>query len=317
MNESILSPNYFVRLSAKLQALLMGVVTCGRELCYWLHRQVREFRDKSNGSVEINLQDFVAYSGLGRAKEYSIRHVRRNFGLLELKGFISVQRQYSADIYRIQVHDPDALGDIETRAEKIPTTYKKAQSGEERSRSQPSNPHSTVSKAENYFKEVADNAVGGQESAALDSLDANKTPILEEIRGLGVQLNPAIQKLVQQASIETLINAVAAVRQRLQSGVKVENLGGYLSKAVRDGWYPNKKGDRPSDRPNSAGNDKTPPPGFADWMFQARRTGIASEWRWENEEIFVQNAKGEWESWDVLSVAFSLRRLTDMPSHSG
>lgn len=317
MNESILSPNYFARLSAKLQALLLGIVTCGRELCYWLHRQAREFLDKQSNTVEINLRGFTEYSALGRAREYCIRHVRRNFGLLEARGFITILKRYNADEFRIQVHDPDAIADIATREEKIPVTYKKAQVSTERSRSQPSNPDYTVASIR-PFKEAADNAMDEQVNAASQtSLDANKRDVLEQIRNLGVELNPAIQRLVQQASIETLIHAVAAVRQRLGAGVQVHNLGGYVTKAINQGWYPNKKGDRPSDRPNSAGAEKSPPPGFADWMFQARRTGIASDWRWENDEIFVQNAKGNWESWEELSVLFSLKRLTGMPSHSG
>lgn len=64
--------------------------------------------------------------------------------------------------------------------------------------------------------------------------------ITSELTKLGIDLNTTLTKTIKSASEELVISAIEALKEAINTGV-VEKPGGWLNKAIKDGWKPNEK----------------------------------------------------------------------------
>lgn len=71
------------------------------------------------------------------------------------------------------------------------------------------------------------------QSVVSDNIKAQLVP-------LGLSLNPTLTKRIKSTSEGFALSAIEALKEAMASG-NVENPGGWLNKAIKDGWMPNEK----------------------------------------------------------------------------
>lgn len=89
---------------------------------------------------------------------------------------------------------------------------------------------------------------GNSESFKVASLDKKRTQrssvisdkITSELAQLGIPLNSTLTKTIKSASVEIVESAIEALKEAMAIG-EIERPGGWLNKAIRDGWIPNEK----------------------------------------------------------------------------
>ncbi len=59
--------------------------------------------------------------------------------------------------------------------------------------------------------------------------------IEKELKELGVKLNPTLKKTIKQAEEQQVLEAISALKEQLAQS-KVSNAGGWLNKAIKEGW---------------------------------------------------------------------------------
>lgn len=57
---------------------------------------------------------------------------------------------------------------------------------------------------------------------------------------LGIKLNTTLTKAIKSASVEIVLSAIEALKEAMASG-NIERPGGWLKRAIEDGWIPNEK----------------------------------------------------------------------------
>ncbi len=79
---------------------------------------------------------------------------------------------------------------------------------------------------------------------SLDSRRAKMSDISDKIKSelayLGIDLNTSLIKTIKSASKEIVLSAIEALKEAMASGV-INKPGGWLNKAIKDGWMPNEK----------------------------------------------------------------------------
>ncbi len=108
------------------------------------------------------------------------------------------------------------------------------------------------------------------------------TDIEIEVRSLGVELNTTIVKLIQQAPPEATNEAVKSLREAIAEN-RVENRTGFLNKAIRDAWKPNKGHEEKNDRDL-----------FNEWFPWAKTQGLVVASIQHEEDILVLTPEGDW-----------------------
>lgn len=68
--------------------------------------------------------------------------------------------------------------------------------------------------------------------------EREKRSIEAELKAVGINLNQTLKKTINSASEETVLNAIEAYKEALVTG-KIERPGGWLKKAIEEGWKPN------------------------------------------------------------------------------
>lgn len=66
------------------------------------------------------------------------------------------------------------------------------------------------------------------------------TQIKSKLAELKIDLNTTLTKLIKSASEELVLNAIAALKEGMASG-EIARPGGWLNKAIKDGWLPNER----------------------------------------------------------------------------
>lgn len=64
--------------------------------------------------------------------------------------------------------------------------------------------------------------------------------IKSELTKIGIDLNTTLTKTIKSASEELVLSAIAALKEAMNFGV-IERPGGWLNKAIKNGWKPNEK----------------------------------------------------------------------------
>lgn len=81
--------------------------------------------------------------------------------------------------------------------------------------------------------------------ASLDKKRTQRSSVISdkiksELAQLSIPLNSTLTKTIKSASVEIVESAIEALKEASKSGV-IEKPGGWLNKAIRDGWIPNEK----------------------------------------------------------------------------
>ncbi|MCC0179838.1 hypothetical protein I4641_23145 [Waterburya agarophytonicola K14] len=89
-----------------------------------------------------------------------------------------------------------------------------------------------------------------------------------ELTNLGISINSTLRKRIREKPEEMVIEAIEALKYAL-STQEIENPGGWLVKAIKDGWQKPKKLPQPIQRNRSQPHELIFPPEFEEWYIQA------------------------------------------------
>ena len=64
--------------------------------------------------------------------------------------------------------------------------------------------------------------------------------VITELAKLGINLNPTLTKTIKSAPEQLVLSAIEALKEAMASG-DINRPGGWLNKAIREGWMPNEK----------------------------------------------------------------------------
>jgi AcrR family transcriptional regulator len=81
---------------------------------------------------------------------------------------------------------------------------------------------------------------------SLDKKTGNRAPTISEqikskLSELGVTLNTTLTKTIQSKSEEMVLAAIKSLEETIERGQQIKNPGGWLNKAIQDGWMPSEK----------------------------------------------------------------------------
>lgn len=104
-----------------------------------------------------------------------------------------------------------------------------------------------------------------------------------ELAELGIKLNTTLTKTIKSASVEIVLSAIEALKEAMATG-NIERPGGWLKRAIEDGWIPNEK---------HLPQDKVERDTFKEWFNLAykRRLVLAST-KGEDGQMYVYNING-------------------------
>ena len=140
------------------------------------------------------------------------------------------------------------------------------------------------------------------------SLDKKKTnqsqdisdKIKLELAELGIKLNTTLTKTIKSASVEIVLSAIQALKEAMITG-DIERPGGWLKRAIEDGWIPNEK---------HLPQDKVERDIFKKWFDLAykQRLVLAST-KGEDGQMYVYNTDGVLLSFDQVLAKYPLEKL--------
>lgn len=106
--------------------------------------------------------------------------------------------------------------------------------------------------------------------------------IKTQLDAAGIQLNPTLAKIIKSASEQTVLDAIEAHKEALVTG-NIERPGGWLKKAIEEGWKPN-------DTVQALSEMET----FNQWFPLARQKGIVMASQKTNNGLEVCINDGRW-----------------------
>ncbi|TFI55099.1 hypothetical protein BLD44_007125 [Mastigocladus laminosus UU774] len=81
--------------------------------------------------------------------------------------------------------------------------------------------------------------------ATLDKKKSKRQDISENIKSklynIGISLNTTLTKTIKSKPEEIILIAIEALEEAVERGQQIENLGGWLNRAIQDGWMPSEK----------------------------------------------------------------------------
>jgi hypothetical protein len=215
------------------------------------------------------MNEFSEWTGVNRKRSYSIRHIQRSLLELVQVGLVEVVRKYTGQIFKLVANHPQADKNVAKLDQNI-------QSGMEMSKIEASNPDGSILSYREKSKKTDipsthpaakinqnDQEVRAQEksldleglecsglNAGLTNLVQNaeidvssasgeQRKILNQVKAAiaPIPLNPQIAAVVLEATLTTVQDAIALVKERKQSG-EVKNPAGLLVDAIRGQWKP-------------------------------------------------------------------------------
>ncbi|MBE9039593.1 hypothetical protein IQ235_02130 [Oscillatoriales cyanobacterium LEGE 11467] len=125
------------------------------------------------------------------------------------------------------------------------------------------------------------------------------TPI-EQIKDLGVRVNPQIEKVVKLASVQVVKDAIALLRHKRQTHQTLRNPAGFLVRAIENRWKP---------EPSTT----SAPEGFGEWFEAARKAGIviASTLDRATGQLWVFDRDGNRYLYEKMVARFPTRRFLE------
>jgi hypothetical protein len=255
----------FARVTHAHDALALQLTPCAGQLYRWLLR-----RRPAGRPQEFELDEFSEWTGTSRKRSYSIRHIQRSLFELVNSGLVEVVRKYSGKIFKLVANHPHSDKNVQKLEQNV-------QVGMEMSKIEASNPCSSVlsyrEKLETTEKPSTHPAAKSDRNQNQDLKDQEKASKVEipkipdpnaglinlvqdsetdnfsasgEQREILIQveaaiapipLNPQIAAVVLEATLTTVQDAIALVKERKQSG-EVKNPAGLLVDAIRGQWKP-------------------------------------------------------------------------------
>lgn len=104
-----------------------------------------------------------------------------------------------------------------------------------------------------------------------------------ELAELGIKLNTTLTKTVKSASVEIVLSAIVALKEAMATG-NIERPGGWLKRAIEDGWIPNEK---------HLPQDKVERDTFKEWFDLAyRQRLVLASTKGEDGQMYVYNIDG-------------------------
>lgn len=130
--------------------------------------------------------------------------------------------------------------------------------------------------------------------------------ILTEVQAAGYQLNPNLKKVVLNATLQVVTDALEAVREYLATGKPIRKTReALLVSAIKEEW-----------RPSQSEDPKTPkkaPEGFSKWFSLAKELSIVSHSVSSADgTITVYTPAGETYPWELLRAAHPLEQLRSL-----
>jgi len=279
----------FARVTHAHDALALQLTPCAGQLYRWLLR-----RRPAGRSQEFELNEFSEWTGLGRKRSYSIRHIQRSLIELAESGLVELVRKYSGKIFKLVANHPKLDKNVQNLDQNV-------QFGMGMSKIEPSNPCSSVlsyreriettdkpstlpaaAKNENQNSQEFEDQGKTLDIESLKCSDPNaeltnlvqdaetdyfsasgeQREILNQVEAAiaPIPLNPQIAAVVLEATLTTVQDAIALVRERKQSG-EVKNPAGLLVDAIRGRWKPAQRSARATAE-------------FNDWYHKAYAAGL-------------------------------------------
>lgn len=121
-----------------------------------------------------------------------------------------------------------------------------------------------------------------------------------ELAELGIKLNTTLTKTIKSASLEIVLSAIQALKEAMITG-DIERPGGWLKRAIEDGWIPNEK---------HLPQDKVERDIFKKWFDLAykQRLVLAST-KGEDGQMYVYNTDGVLLPFDQVLAKYPLEKL--------
>lgn len=119
----------------------------------------------------------------------------------------------------------------------------------------------------------------------IDKSKRRKPEIPESVKvqmaELGISLNTTLTKTILSATEELVLSAIQALKEALEHG-NVDNPGGWLNKAIKDGWIPNEKYVK-------KGEWET----FNEWFSLARKQGLVmASMKGDDDKLYIFTKDG-------------------------
>ncbi|MBD2120194.1 hypothetical protein [Trichocoleus sp. FACHB-262] len=315
----------FARVTHTHDFLALQLTPCAGQLYRWLLR-----RKPAGRSQEFELNEFSEWTGLGRKRSYSIRHIQRS--LLELAecGLVEVVRKYSGKIFKLVANHPQLDKNVAELDQNV-------QIGMEMSKIEASNPCSSVLSyreriettdkpsthpaAVNKENQTNQRKKNQEESLAIDLLKSSdlnakltnsvqdaeidtfsasgeQRETLNQVEAAiaPIPLNPQIAAVVLEATLTTVQDAIALVKERKQSG-EVKNPAGLLVDAIRGQW-------KAAQRSTSATSE------FNDWYHKAYAAGLIEYFTSSDPKVtglplgsigVLRRGSEVWEDWRAIA----------------
>lgn len=110
-----------------------------------------------------------------------------------------------------------------------------------------------------------------------------------ELTNLGISINSTLRKRIREKPEEMVLEAIEALKYAL-STQEIENAGGWLAKAIKDGWQKPKELPQPIQKNQGKQDELVFPPGFEEWYIQAIDSKFIVN---ESPAELPKNTKGE------------------------
>lgn len=279
----------FSRITEEHELILIQLSPCARLLYRWLLRL-----RPAGTPVEIELDEFIGFTALGRARAYCLKHVKRALADLLGTELVDEVKRYSARVFKLVAWHPDRTKTSSDRT-------KMSQHWTKMSKKEASNPDSVVPITENLETTEQDAAVENEQEKVDPALQA-------EVEAIGIQMNPQLAATILQYGLERVKSAIALVRERRKNS-KVKNPAGLLTAAIKQGW----KSSSVNSEVDHRSGDASLPSEFNEWYGLAYKLGIVRASQFIDGVLCVYTNLDEWEPYSALSVAFSLQKLREIP----
>lgn len=314
----------FARVTHAHDALALQLTPCAGQLYRWLLR-----RRPAGRPQEFELDEFSEWTGENRKRSYSIRHIQRSLFELINSGLIEVVRKYSGKIFKLIANHPQLDKNVQKLDQNV-------QVGMEMSKIKASNPCSSIpsyrerlkttdkpstrpaaESNKNQNREVKDQEnIPKVEAVKIPDLNSGLTNLVQnteiddfsasgeqreilnqvEVAIAPIPLNPQIAAVVLEATLTTVQDAIALVKERKQSG-EVKNPAGLLVDAVRGQW-------KPAQRSSSATAE------FNDWYHKAYAAGLIEYFTSSDSRVtglppgsigVLRHGSEVWEDWRAIA----------------
>ena len=318
----------FARITAEHDRILSDLTPCAGKLYRWL------LRSKPAGKTqEVLLEEFQTLT------DYSLKWIKSALNELVERELVEIIRRYSARIFKLICFHPEK----KTSADLQETSPKRQKTSQE----QGSNPHPPVPSYREILEKQAEptqppvedkqgsvhstNELALQESeetyADQKNEDENPNPkhpaiapeyqeLLDQAEQAGVRLAPPIIRLVTEAGLAMVKNAIALLLKNKEQG-KVKNPTGFFYQALKHRWKAREEQAIAGSEQSRASQseNRSAPAGFKAWFDLAQAVGLVKAATMREGIQFVYTNLETMEEWEQFRKLFPLEKLQEMQGY--